>query len=272
MRTYKTKPEHGLLDVKKTHKGFEVWTRNTCIGKYSTEHYLLIAITKDFDHGYTFDSYFGKPKKSNHVNVFDLFEAEPTLGIDLAKRGGEVRKLLFAGFGSRISRHGYDPEEVLQEVYRGLLARNKGICPFDRRKSSFGHYCHLVINCCLNNFHRREARRQSIEQVGVAAPSSMIEDEGAETGSVDASLIAEKALTTTNPSISEDEMDGALSRLQKHLTRKTKDGVQNPIAIKVARLLSEGLTQQEIAQKLAVSPNQISLAIKHLRENTADWL
>jgi len=85
------------------------------------------------------------------------------VGIDLAVRGIEVRKLLYAGFGLRMARAGYDPEEVLQEVYRGLLVRNRGKCPFDVRKSSFGHYVHMVIECILSNYHRRESRRRESE-------------------------------------------------------------------------------------------------------------
>lgn len=85
------------------------------------------------------------------------------LGIDLARRGVEVRRLLHAGFGLRMARAGYDPEDVLQEVYRGILVRNRGKCPFDVRRSSFGHYVHMVIECVLSNYHRRESRHRTAE-------------------------------------------------------------------------------------------------------------
>lgn len=85
------------------------------------------------------------------------------LGIDLERRGVEVRKLLHAGFGLRMTLGGYDPADVLQEVYRGILVRNRGKCPFDPKKSSFGHYVHMVIDCVLSNYHRREKRRSSSE-------------------------------------------------------------------------------------------------------------
>lgn len=85
------------------------------------------------------------------------------VGIDLDRRGVEVRRLLYAGFGVRMARAGYDPEDVLQEVYRGILVRNRGRCPFDARKSSFGHYVHMVIECILSNYHRRESRRRGSE-------------------------------------------------------------------------------------------------------------
>ena len=94
-------------------------------------------------------------------------QSQVPLGIDLHKRGHEVRKLMYAGFGLRIARSGYDPEEVLQEVYRGILVRNQGKCPFDARKSSFGHYVHMVIECVLNNYHRKEQRKRTHELVGL---------------------------------------------------------------------------------------------------------
>ena len=88
------------------------------------------------------------------------------LGIDLAMRGHEVRKLFYAGgFTGVLNREGIDPEEFLQEIYKGLLARNKGTCPWDHKKSSFGHYVHIVIRCVLSNSLRRERLRDSREGV-----------------------------------------------------------------------------------------------------------
>lgn len=88
------------------------------------------------------------------------------LGIDLGARGHEVRKLFYAGgFAGTLVRENIDPEEFLQEVYRGLLARNRGTCPWDHKKSSFGHYVHIVIRCVLSNYLRRERLRDSREGV-----------------------------------------------------------------------------------------------------------
>lgn len=98
-------------------------------------------------------------------------------GIDLgarSERAGarykacEVRKLLFAGFMGKMSSRGYDPEEVLQEVYRGLLVRNRGRCPFEEGKGSFGHYVHMVISCILTNYHRKQERRLDKDSVPLA--------------------------------------------------------------------------------------------------------
>lgn len=87
-------------------------------------------------------------------------------GIDLAKRGDEVRKLFYAAFARGLIRDGIDPEEALQEVYKGLLSRNRGTCPFDVKKSSFGHYVHIVARCVLANFVRKEKKRALYETSG----------------------------------------------------------------------------------------------------------
>ena len=107
------------------------------------------------------------------------------LGIDLKKRAHEVRKLFYAGgFTRTLLREGIDPEDFLQEVYRGLLTRNNGTCPWDHSKSSFGHYVHIVIRCLLSNYLRKERRHTSMEEVstdgelvaGAVGPSAGGED------------------------------------------------------------------------------------------------
>lgn len=101
--------------------------------------------------------YTGRGKGVESVGLLkSMLDTGPKLGIDLAARGHEVRKLMWAGYRDKILRAGYDPEDVLQEVYRGLIARNNGKCPWDVRKSSFGHYVHMVIGCVLINYHRKQ--------------------------------------------------------------------------------------------------------------------
>lgn len=111
-------------------------------------------------------------------NLLELFaEPEPPrLGIDLAARGHEVRKLMWAGFGHKILRAGYDPEDVLQEVFRGILARNIGKCPWDARKSSFGHYVHMVIGCVLTNYHRKQQSVRGSEVIGARGSGGEVGD------------------------------------------------------------------------------------------------
>lgn len=276
---------------------------------YYSAKALIADLTRNPRHGYSFDRYFNLrqrtpvPTPPAGGGVLDLFRPplgfteaitvvvtqpllpavvpitvlvpkQPELGIDLVKRGHEVRKLMFAGFGTRIATHGYDPEEVLQEVFRGILARNVGKCPFDATKSSFGHYVFMVIECILNNFHRKESRRRSMEQVGVVAPRSMREDSEASGGMVDAALLAEKTLVNRGDYVPPDGgMPSAIRKLTDHLIRKAASGAAiDPLSLDVARLLADGNTRMEIARALKVKQARVTLVISSLQEHTADWL
>lgn len=81
------------------------------------------------------------------------------------------------GFGSKIRASGYSFEDVLQEVYKGLLVRNRGKCPFDPAKSSFGHYVWMVAECVIRN-HHRYAQRVSVESAGLRGVDGELEDVG----------------------------------------------------------------------------------------------
>jgi len=107
------------------------------------------------------------PRDGNLLDLLGQDTASPKLGIDLIARGHEVKKLMWAGFGNKILRAGYDPDDVLQEVFRGIVARNHGTCPWDVRKSSFGHYVHMVIGCVLTNYHRKQQQVRGTEVLGV---------------------------------------------------------------------------------------------------------
>ena len=195
-------------------------------------------------------------------------DPERVLGIDLAKRGHEVRKLLFAGFGYKMLRGGYDPDDVLQEVYRGLLARNKGICPFDVRKSSFGHYVHMVCGCVLANYHRKQSRTREFEQVGMYSPL-------ADNGCVDAAEAAvdlcswDHQGTTNGPELSVGQ-EKAITSLQSHI-RSFDDSAIAPLAAEVVPLVFAGMTRSEIAEVKGLSPAKVGRALAFLRAASGEW-
>lgn len=99
------------------------------------------------------------------------------LGIDLLRRGKEVRKLLMSGFGGTIQKSGWDVEDVLQDVYVGILTRNNGTCPWDAKKSSFGHYVYMICRCVVANYARKQARIRR-EQVGLMDSEGIEVDAG----------------------------------------------------------------------------------------------
>jgi len=102
---------------------------------------------------------WASPIGNQLVTTVGMIGVRPSgLGIDLEARGHEVAKLLYAGFNGMMRAAHYDSSDVLQEVYKGILIRNMGKCPFDATKASFGHYVHMVCRCILSNYHRRTQR------------------------------------------------------------------------------------------------------------------
>ena len=186
-------------------------------------------------------------------------------GIDLAKRGHEVRKLLFAGFGRRIISAGYDPEDVLQEIFRGLLARNIGKCRFDPSKSSFGHYVHMVIGCVLANYNRQQTRRTEHEQIGMLSVSNS-KDDVMEMS--DAALSAISDVVSTEHHVAEEV---AKRSLVKWVCGAAGDAEVKDLAVSLIPLLRDGYTKAEAAKELGVAPVQVGKALMFLRGQARLW-
>jgi len=177
----------------------------------------------------------------------------PKVGIDLDQRGHEVAKLLFSGFKNWIFGSGYDPQDVLQEVYKGILIRNLGKCPFDVRKASFGHYVHRVCQCVLSNYHRKESRRYRSEMIGMKT----IKD-GVWKDTDAAEALAEKP--TKDPRLQTTLVDDLTLVLTSHLTR------ENRLALRVVPLLGQGYTHADVSEMLDISRTAVGKAMVTIRE------
>ncbi len=267
---------------------------------YATKRQLLIGLTGHPEaRHWTFERYFRQGKYAPNLGlnldaspIMDLFgstmltvpkltsdpkslrrglgsptlvtvgRTRPGLGIDLRNRSGEVAKLLFAGFGRRIYSMGYDPDDVLQEVYKGLLIRNMGKCPWDITKSSFGHYVHMVCGCILSNYQRRQQRIRFMEQVGMSAPS---DDGGMK--SVDA---ADACATRVECATYLDTSAMVDKDFMSYLTSQTK-APSHEVLFAVLPLAIDGHGRYEIAAALDVPVLQVAKALKTIRTTMSDW-
>lgn len=241
-----------------------------------------------YDPHLTFDRYFRRGGYQKYpepnVDVFDLFRPTPGIaiaepdtqlrpssaltvyqppqkGFDVNARAVEVRKLFYAGFARRVLRMGYDPEEVLQEVYLGLMVRNEGKCPFDPAKSSFGHYVHMVCGCIVSNYHRRYARLARNEVFGVAN----FDDE-----TVD---VAEADLVKVEAAQEDESVLASTMRVLTNLveTAAQEAGFDARLAVRCLTYLSEGRRNKEIIEATGSNPTMISKMIKLIREVTQTW-
>jgi len=198
------------------------------------------------------------------------------LGIDLQNRGHEVRKLLYAGFGGRISRKGYEIEDVLQEVYKGLIARNNGKCPWDARISSFGHYVHMVCGCILSNYERKMARRREFEQTGMYVTGGS-DDGGMVDAALGASNFAGHGATNCTYDVEESSStDRAFSSLLSVVQANGRDrrGKIRPeadLAAKCLPLVYQGYQRAEIAKLLGEDASKVGRALSFLRKSATTW-
>jgi len=181
----------------------------------------------------------------------------PTLGIDLEARGKyaktlalEVRKILHAKFYGLMASQGYDPDEVLQEVYKGILTRNNGKCPWDVRKATFGYYVHMVIKGVLINYHRKQNRRQDRN------PASLenLDFFGAVNGSTQ---FGSEGLA----------YDGLKSFLQSKAGTKG----EGALAVEILPYVSQGMTRREIVSRTGHKETAVAKALSHLRRVSRQW-
>jgi len=182
------------------------------------------------------------------------------LGIDLVKRGHEVAKIFYAGFGNKLMAAGVDPEDVLQEVYRGILVRNRGECPWDPAKSSFGHYVHMVCSCIISNYFRHENRKNAMEQTGVVGRTS-------EGTLVD--VASDDALLPSKGVLGPQEDLGVLKDLLDYV--QIHGSVELRKHPEVLILMREGYNRIEIAQRTGLPTVVVSRVYKGMQNLVLQW-
>lgn len=278
-----TRAEHGGHPVKVSDQGLIVtWPQGPVV--YPSARQALIAITNQVpgphpglrDPRVSFDKYFRvgryairNPPTYDLLNLLREPAPAPLIkqprGIDLAKRGHEVRKLFYAGFARRVLRYGYDPEDVLQDIYQGILVRNEGKCPFDPSKSSFGHYVHMICGCIVSNYHRRYSRLTDNEQFGVL---STLDGESVILDVQEADLLTSEALQDkilvaqkTSDDVSEYIRDQA-----------EMEGLDPTYAEAVLDLVVSGHKKSEIAKITGLKPVMASRYLKMIREAASNWI
>jgi hypothetical protein len=191
----------------------------------------------------------------------EMDRVDGILGIDLVNRSHEVRKLLFAGFAGKMISRGYSGEDVLQEIFRGLLVRNKGKCPWDKRKSSFGHYVHMAINCILTNYHRKESKRADRDHLPLTrkgAEGDELDDMGW-LGSVQIHAGAEVG----------DKL--ALSALSLYLKQLPDETLEAEIGRTILPMVTAGCTRREIVAETGHKESHVSRALAWVRHQVALW-
>lgn len=232
------------------------WDRYFRKGKYARQSYYSQGVLELFGD----PSLSVVPSKRKNQDLSLSVSAGKKLGIDLNKKALDVRKLFYAGFARKVIGMGYDPEDVLQEIYRGILVRNKGKCPFDETKSSFGHYVHMVAGCIISNYRRKFSRIERNEVVGVY-------DENGERQDVACSKLAKETPV--------DCEDYGVETIKEHLRHKVfekcpENGIDLNRAKIAIELVFKGYKNKEMIQETGFSANWISKFLKFSRQVMKD--
>jgi DNA-directed RNA polymerase specialized sigma24 family protein len=159
---------------------------------------------------------------------------------------------------------------VLQEVYKGLLTRNAGRGKFDPRRSSFGHYIHLVCGSILANYHRKMSRRREMEQVGMRG----LNCDSGNLEYLDASQASDSMAghdMLHGGSVVGTEDTAAWSLALEALERHLRASNVGELAIQAMLYAAQGFTRSEIARILDQDPGRVGRALAKLRRATRSW-
>lgn len=203
------------------------------------------------------------------------------LGIDLGAPGHhakcktvaeDVRRLLYGRFGAKIVRMGYDPEEVLSEVYRKILVSNRGAHPYDPEQSSFGHYVYMVINSALLNFRKKVERRRRRETTGIA----VFEDSHRVIVDAGEALASKHRISATGKLVLDNDPAERLRldwSVRSLVSRIEGNKEIHELSRRIVVLLAEGYRGRELASQVGMTPStkRFKEAMAHVQEVARGW-
>ena len=122
------------------------------------------------------------------IQVIKQFKPKSLLGIDLNKYADDVKRLFYSQFGAKVIKLGFDPEDVLQEIYKGILIRNEG-SPFNPAKAKFSTYVVMVCRCVVSNYITKHQKTKQEVQISsdklLVVENRMKQEESPESNLVD---------------------------------------------------------------------------------------
>jgi len=274
---YYTRKRHGRHPVSRiSGGGYRLVHPDGSTTDYRNARRLLMAIHGGRDPRMSFDRYFrvGKHAVCRRtrpvLRLGVLTRRSRMLGIDLARHSDDVRRLFGKACGRAVKANGYEFEDVLQDVYKGILVRNRGAGAFNPRRSSLGSYVVMVSHCMFSNYHRREQRRSGRERAGIPAfrDGSWVE--------VDAS---EAAVCVESSEQGRAELAECITDLADYIVEQPRSYRQDAslyqdaaIARTVLPLVSQGKRRGEIAAELALPQSAVSNALAYLRSTARTWV
>jgi DNA-directed RNA polymerase specialized sigma24 family protein len=159
------------------------------------------------------------------------------LGIDVGDKYNDIRRLFYKKYAKVSASLGEDPEDVLQEVFKGILLRNRGKCPFDPRKAAFSTYVMMVCHCVTSNYFKKTSetnkRKVYLEDIEYKQPS--------DGGAMGASIVG----------------NIQIKKLRDFFSIELRD---------IFDMLMEGYSMTEISRTLSYTPRELRKRVDKIRK------
>ena len=173
----------------------------------------------------------------------DLFSKK---GINLETLYEDVRKIVISGFAKKVKSS--DLEDIIQEIYKGILIRNKGICPFDSNKSSFGSYVYMVSGCIIANYYQKKRKHPHFHEISDNTFNYYNPESGKTGETIDTLLLRDK--------------------LEEYLFLNLEKTSENKeIWDKIIR----GYKLSEISRESEIPISRVSKKVKKIKQICAQW-
>ena len=168
-------------------------------------------------------------------------------GFSIEEKKKDVERIFYAYYAKRAVAEGLSVEDLLQQVFIGLISRNTKSGAWNPSRGSFGNYIHLVIGSVYRNFRKKEISRGMREKL--YTPQSYTES------------------VTTDSDFLTDQV--LLDSFRDWI--KTKKGM-GELAGDITVLLSEGKKKKEIAEELGINTTSLHKMIAGLRSKVSEFL
>lgn len=190
-------------------------------------------------------------KSSTSKESVEPLESVVVSGIDIGEKKKDIERLFYSFFAKKAAAEGLPIDDLLQEIYKGILARNIGKGAWNPKRGSFGSYVHMVANSVYLNFRNKELKR-GIREKSVDTSTSQIDNN--QDNIVESDYINEEMLVS-----------------EFSTWVKNRKGLGDPAAYVVC-LLRQGKKKKEIAAELGINHTTLHKIIDGLRQRVSEFM
>lgn len=262
MRTLYTRREDGSVEIRCVNGHFYVQSKEK---EFQSLQKLLDDIVGP---GHRAGRYFKVRVREfsyepEHNPILELFGSKRNLGIDLTVYSKDVAKLFYAGFRREVIQEGWEPEDVLQEVYKGIITRNRSKSAYDPAKSTLGSYVHMVCRCIVSNYRRSMRRKTNRETPGIT--------EMRDGGFCVVDVREARHITQTVGAGEGGITPQSVNKLLKFIALRHPQSEAKKIAVIVQETMT-GSLKKDIMQQHGLSAHELKALTEIMQEDSLAWM